>query len=165
MSGPSGSPKAFQDFYPESTQHCFGCGPKNGRGHRVRSFWEGEGDEREAVCRFTPEPFHTAMPGAVYGGLIASLVDCHGTGTAAAEAYRAAGRPMGVGPALRFVTGSLQVRYLRPTPIGGELTLRARAAEVKERKVLVRVRVYAGDLLTAEGEVLAVRIPEGWPGT
>ncbi len=154
--------KAFQQYYPESTRTCYGCGPDNARGYRIRSFWEGEGDDREAVCRFTPEPFHTAVPGAVYGGLIASLVDCHGTGTAAAAAYRAADRAMDTLPALRFVTGSLTVRYRRPTPMGVELVLRARAVEVAERKVRVAVRVLAEDVLTAEGEVLAVRIPEGW---
>ena len=154
--------KAFQDHYPDSTQSCYGCGPKNPRGYRIRSFWEGDGDEREAVCRFTPEPFHTAVPGAVYGGLIASLVDCHGTGTAAAAAYRAAGRAMETLPALRFVTGSLTVRYRRPTPTGVDLVLRARAVEVAERKVRVAVRVYAGNVLTADGEVLAVRIPDDW---
>lgn len=150
--------EAFQDHYPASTKSCYGCGTNNPRGYRIRSFWEGE----EAVCRFTPEPFHTAVPGAVYGGLIASLVDCHGTGTAAAAAHRAAGRAMDTEPALRFVTGSLSVRYRRPTPMGVELVLRARAVEVAERKVRVGIRVFAGDVLTAEGEVLAVRIPEDW---
>ena len=127
-------------------------------GYRIRSFWEGG----EAVCRFLPEPFHTAVPGAVYGGLIASLVDCHGTGTAAAAASRAAGRPMDSDPPLRFVTGTLRVIYRRPTPIGTELVLRARAVEVGERKVRVAVRVEAAGMCTAEGEVVAVRIPEAW---
>ena len=153
-----GNARAFQDYYPESTRHCYGCGSRNPRGYRIRSFREGE----EAVCRFTPEPFHTAVPGAVYGGLIASLVDCHGTGAAAEAAYRAAGRPMDSQPPLRFVTASLRVDYRRPTPIGGELLLRARATEVAERKVVVRVTVEAGGVITAEGEVVAVRIPEQW---
>ena len=152
------SGRAFQDYYPESTRHCYGCGSRNPRGYRIRSFREGA----EAVCRFTPAPYHTAVPGAVYGGLIASLVDCHGTGTAAEAAYGAAGRPMDSEPPLRFVTGSLRVDYKRPTPIGVELVLRARAIEVSERKVRVRVRVEAEGITTAEGEVLAVRIPEDW---
>ena len=159
-----GRRKAFQDHYPELTRSCYGCGPRNPRGYRIRSFWEGDGvgSDGEAVCQFTPERFHTAVPGVVYGGLIASLVDCHGTGTAAAAAYRKAGRSMDTEPALRFVTGSLTVRYRRPTPMGVELMLRARAVEVAERKVRVAVRVFAGEALTAEGEVLAVRIPDGW---
>ena len=151
-------PRAFQDYYPESTKHCYGCGARNPDGYRIRSFADGD----EAVCRFTPEPFHTAVPGAVYGGLIASLIDCHGTGTAAWEAYRAAGRPMDSDPPLRFVTGSLHVDYRKPTPLGVELVLRARATEITDRKVRVRVRLEANGVVTAEGEVVAVRIPEAW---
>lgn len=150
--------KAFQDYYPAATQHCYGCGSRNPDGYRIRSFAEGG----EAVCRFTPQPFHTAVPGAVYGGLIASLVDCHGTGTAAWEAYRAAGRLMDSDPPLRFVTGSLQVSYLKPTPLGVELVLTARATEITDRKVRVAVRVEAAGGVTATGEVVAVRIPEAW---
>ena len=77
--------EAFQDRYPEDVAHCYGCGRLNPHGHHVRTRWEGE----ETVTRFTPEPHHMAIPGYVYGGLIASLVDCHGTGTAAAVAARA----------------------------------------------------------------------------
>ena len=153
-----GAPRAIQDFYPESTRHCFGCGSQNPRGHRIRSFAAGE----ETICRFTPEPHHTAVPGAVYGGLIASLVDCHATATATWAACRAAGRPLDREPPLRFVTGSLRVDYRRPTPIGVELVLRARADEVSRRKVRVAVGVSAGGVVTAEGEVVAVRIPEAW---
>ncbi len=151
-------PKAIQDSYPEATRHCYGCGSKNAKGYRIRSYWE----DGEAVCRFTPEPWHTAVPGAVYGGLIASLVDCHGTGTAAAAAHHARGRAMGSDPSLRFVTGELRVRYRKPTPLGVELTLRARATEIRERRVRVAVTVEAAGVATAEGEVVAVRIPEEW---
>lgn len=157
----SSLPPAFQDSYPEETKYCYGCGARNEHGYRLRSFREGG----EAVCRFTPEPFHTSLPGFVYGGLIASLVDCHGTGSAAEAAYRAAGRPLGSEPPLRFVTASLRVDFRRPTPIGVELRLRARALEVAERKVRVAVTVEAEGVVTAEGEVLAVRLPEDWPGS
>lgn len=159
VSGPPSAP-AFQDSYPEETKHCYGCGARNEHGYRLRSFREGA----DSVCRFTPEPFHTSLPGFVYGGLIASLVDCHGTGSAAEAAYRAAGRPLGSEPPFRFVTASLRVDFRRPTPLGVELLLRARALEVRERKVRIAVTVEAGGLVTAEGEVLAVRLPEDWPG-
>lgn len=157
-------PPAFQDSYPEETKYCYGCGARNEHGYRLRSLREGGEEDGEAVCRFTPEPFHTSLPGFVYGGLIASLVDCHGTGSAAEAAYRAAGRPLGSEPPLRFVTASLRVEFRRPTPLGVELVLRARAQEVRERKVRVAVTVEAGGVVTAEGEVLAVRLPENWPG-
>ena len=102
------SDRAFQDYYPEALAHCYGCGRLNPHGHHIRSFWDGE----ESVCVHTPEPHHIAIPGFVYGGLIASLIDCHGTGTASAAAYRAAGREMGSAPPLRFVTGALKVDFL-----------------------------------------------------
>ncbi len=110
------------------------------------------------MARFTPRPEHVAVPGFVYGGLIASLIDCHAMGTAAAAVERAAGRDIGAGPAPRFVTGSLHVSYLKPTPIGTELVVRARATEVTERKVVVHVELFAGDAVTARGEVVAVRM-------
>jgi len=148
--------KAFQDYYPENVAHCYGCGTRNLHGHRIRTFWDGD----ETVTRFTPEPYHTAVPGFVYGGLIASLVDCHSTGTAAAAAYRAEGRDMDTSPPLRFVTGSLHVDYLKPTPLGTELELRGRVQEIKGRKVIVETTVHAAGAVTARGTVVAVRMPE-----
>jgi len=147
--------KAFQDHYPESTSHCYGCGSLNAHGHRIRTFWDGD----ETVTRFSPEPWHTAVPGYVYGGLIASLVDCHSTGTAAAAMYRSEGREMDTLPPLRFVTGSLQVSYLKPTPLGGELELRGKVVELNGRIVVVETTVFAGGVATARGTVVAVRMP------
>ncbi len=148
--------KAFQDYYPEELSHCYGCGKNNPHGHRLKSHWEGD----VTVAHFTPAAHHTAIPGFVYGGLIASLIDCHGTGTAAAAAYRAAGRVMGTAPALRFVTGALKVDYLAPTPLGVELELRGVPVEVKEKKVVVDITLSANGKLTARGQVIAVRMPE-----
>lgn len=148
--------KAFQDFYAEDVSHCYGCGRLNEHGHQLKSYW----DEEETVARFTPKPYHTAIPGYVYGGLIASLIDCHGTGTAAAAATRARGRDMDSG-LLRFVTASLKVDYLRPTPLGPELELRGTVAELKERKVVVHITLYAEGQPCAKGEVVAVLMPEG----
>jgi acyl-coenzyme A thioesterase PaaI-like protein len=152
------SEPSFQELYPEETRHCYGCGPRNEAGHGLRSYWEGE----ETVARFDPEPFHTSMPGYVYGGLIASLIDCHGTGSAAAFAHRAEGREMGSDPPLRFVTGSLHVDYLKPTPLGTTLTLKGREKSRKGRVVTVSVSVYAEGVECARGEVVAVRMPERW---
>jgi acyl-coenzyme A thioesterase PaaI-like protein len=150
------SPQAFQDYYPDELSYCYGCGRLNPQGHQLRSFWDGE----ESVARFTPRPEHMAVPGYVYGGLIASLIDCHGTGTAAAAATRAAGRELGAPPALRFLTASLKVDYLRPTPLGPELELRGRVAEVAGRKVVTRIRLLAAGVECARGEVVAVQVPE-----
>jgi len=153
--------KAFQDYYEDHSSHCYGCGRLNAHGLRIKSFWDGE----ETVCRFTPRPFHTAMPGYVYGGLIASVIDCHSTGTAAAAAYRAEGRKMGTRPELRYVTASLHVDYLKPTPIDREMTLRGSVVKIKNRKVVVAVELKSKGELCARGKVVAVRVPEHWtPG-
>ncbi len=149
--------KAFQDYYPDDVAQCYGCGKLNPEGHHIRSFWEGE----ESVCHFTPEPYHTAIPGFVYGGLIASLIDCHSTGTAAAAAYRAQGRGMGTEPTLRFVTASLHVDYLKPTPLG-PLEIRGTVEEVKGRKVVVNSTLSAGGQVCAKGRVVAVQMPESF---
>jgi acyl-coenzyme A thioesterase PaaI-like protein len=148
--------KAFQDYYPESTSHCFGCGRLNQRGHQFKTVWDGE----ESLTRFSPEPYHTAIPGYVYGGLLASLIDCHSTGTAAAAVYRAEGRTMDSLPTLRFVTAALHVDYLKPTPLNTLLEVRGRVIAIKGRKVIIASTVYANGIATVRGEVVAVQIPE-----
>jgi len=151
---------AFQDFYPESVAQCYGCGRLNERGLRIRTHWEGD----ESVTRFRPRPEHMAIPGFVYGGLIASLVDCHGTGTAAAAMYRLEGRPMDSLPAFRFVTASLHVDYLRPTPIDAEMEIRGRVKTIQGRRVVIEATVSSGGILTARGEVVAAQMPERFSG-
>ncbi|HVP12556.1 MAG TPA: PaaI family thioesterase [Phycisphaerae bacterium] len=148
--------QAVQDFYPDDLAHCYGCGCLNDHGLHIRSAWDGD----ETVAVLTPRDYHTAIPGYVYGGLIASLVDCHGTGSAALAAYRAAGREPGTDPPLRFVTASLKVDYLKPTPMGVPLEARGRIIEVKPRKVVVDVTVAAGGAACARGQVVAVLMPE-----
>jgi len=158
------STQAFQDYYPDHMAHCFGCGKLNEVGYQIKSYWEGE----ESICWFKPKEYHIAIPGYVYGGLIASLIDCHGTGTAAAAGYRAENRPMDSQPPLRYLTASLQVDYLKPTPLGILLELRGIVKEVKGRKVVVDINVIANGVITAHGQVVAVQVPEhlipGMPG-
>jgi acyl-coenzyme A thioesterase PaaI-like protein len=150
------SEKAFQDYYPDNLSYCYGCGRLNEKGLQIKSFWDGE----EAVCIFEPKPFHMAVPGYVYGGLIASLIDCHSTGTAAAAAYRAEGRAMDTDPPLRYLTGTLEVRYLKPTPLGVPLEIRATASEVRGRKVVVESHLFAEGVECAQGRVVAIQVPQ-----
>ena len=147
--------KAFQDYYPDALSHCYGCGRLNEHGLQIKSYWDGE----ESVCIFQPKPYHTAVPGFVYGGMIAALIDCHGTGTASAAAYRAESREMGTQPPFRFVTASLHVDYLRPTPIDGKLELRGHVKEIKGRKVVVAIELSTQGTVCVRGEVVAVQIP------
>jgi acyl-coenzyme A thioesterase PaaI-like protein len=172
---------AIQDLYPDDYARCYGCGRLNAHGLHVRTFWEraragagagagahagaGAGVEAGAqigvgTARFTPRAEHIAMPGFVYGGLLASLIDCHGIGTAAAAAMEADGHVPGRDASPRFVTASLRVDFLKPTPAGQELVLTARPRDVGPRKVQVDVELAAGGQVTARGEVLAVRLPE-----
>ena len=148
--------KAFQDYYSDDFSHCYGCGRLNEHGLQIKSYWDGE----ESVVKFLPNEHHIAIPGLVYGGLIASLIDCHCVGTAAAATYRAQGRDMDTEPSLRFVTGSLKVNYLAPTPLGVELEIRGKVIEVKEKKVVVDATLLANNKVCATGNVVAVRLPE-----
>jgi acyl-coenzyme A thioesterase PaaI-like protein len=153
--------RAVQDFYPDDFARCYGCGRLNAEGLHVRTMWDGE----TTVARFTPRPEHVALPGFVYGGLIASLVDCHAIGTAAAFVERSEGRSIGDAPSPRFVTASLKLDFLRPTPHGPELELRARATEIGHRKVTVEVELRGGGVLTARATVVAVRMPDSMRAT
>ncbi|MHC4144225.1 MAG: PaaI family thioesterase [Planctomycetota bacterium] len=148
--------RAFQDFYPDELSHCYGCGRLNEHGLQIKSYWDGE----ETVAVFEPEPYHTGISGYVYGGLIASLIDCHCIGTASAAVYRSESRDMDTDPPLRFVTASLHVDYLRPTPIGPPLQVRGKVEEIKGRKVVVTAALLAEGEVCARGKVIAVRMPE-----
>jgi acyl-coenzyme A thioesterase PaaI-like protein len=153
--------KSFQDFYPDDVSQCYGCGRLNPHGLQIKSYWDGE----ESVCRFRPRPYHTSLPGYAYGGLIASLIDCHATGTAAAAIYRAEGREMGTMPPVRCVTASLHVDYLAPTPVDTELEVRARVKEIKgNKKVVLEASLAAEGKVCARGEVVTIRVPSDWPG-
>jgi acyl-coenzyme A thioesterase PaaI-like protein len=146
---------AVQDHYPDDFAHCYGCGRLNDHGLQLKSAWEGD----EVVARFAPEPHHIALPGFVYGGLLASLVDCHAMATAAAWSERTAGFAVGEREAPRYVTASLKVDYLKPTPLGGRLEIRARVRESSERKAIVEVTLATQGVVTVRGEVVAVRMP------
>ena len=147
---------AVQDHYPDDFAHCYGCGRLNTNGLHVKSAWEGD----EVVARFQPQPYHIAVPGFVYGGLLASLVDCHAMATAAAWGEREAGRAIGQGEVPRYVTASLSVNYLNPTPLGPELELRARVRDFKKYRSIVEVSVWVQGTQTVKGDVVAIRIPE-----
>jgi len=149
--------RAIQDCIPEN--HCWGCGPLNPEGLRIRSTVEGE----ETVCRFQPSPAHMAGPThVVNGGILATVVDCHCVCTAIADAYRAAGFEVGEGPLRWCVTASLRIDYLAPTPIAGPVELRARVREAKGRKRVVECSVRSGGKECARAEVVAVEVPAAW---
>ncbi len=142
--------QAVQDLYPDDYAHCYGCGRHNEHGLHLKSYRDGD----ESVCRHTPKPYYTGgIPGFLYGGMIASLLDCHGAATAAAIKARERGEPIS-----RFVTASLKVDYLKPTPIGVELEIRGRVMEIKGRKVTVDLRLLAADTICATGQAIMVQM-------
>ncbi len=148
--------KAFQDCYPDNYAHCYGCGRLNAHGLQIKSYWDGE----ESVCHFEPRAYHTGgFPDYLYGGLIASLIDCHGAGTAAAAKAKLLGIDPQTGTFPRFVTASLKVDYLAPTPVNAPLELRGRVRVIDGRKTTVEITLSAEGKVRAKGEVLMIQIP------
>lgn len=147
---------AIQDEYPEDFAWCYGCGRMNKDGHHFRTAWDGE----HTVTIYEPKEEHIAIPGFVYGGLIGALVDCHGTGSASLALHRKNGFEPGSGETPpRFVTGSLHVDFLKPTPQKVTLKAVGKVEEIHPKKFKVITEVFAGEELCARGEVLAVVMP------
>lgn len=148
---------AIQDEYPDDFSWCLGCGRLNEEGYHFRTGWEGE----RTVTYHKPSGKETAIPGFVYGGGIASLIDCHGTGSASLALHRKNGFEPGSGEMPpRFVTASLNVNFLKPTPQEKTLKAVGKISEIHPKKWKVSVEVFAGEELCASGEVVAVVMPE-----
>ena len=143
--------KYFQDHMPENV--CFGCG-QNHEGLQIKSFWDGE----IAVCQWTSREHFHGWSNLMNGGIMATLIDCHCMGTAMAHAYKTEGRELSSMPEYRYATGTLTVKYLKPTP-NDHVELRAKIVEVKERKTIMTC-----DLISSRGEisvtadVIAIRV-------
>jgi acyl-coenzyme A thioesterase PaaI-like protein len=148
---------AIQDDYADDYSYCYGCGRLNQEGLHLRTGWDGN----KTITIYDPSPEHTAIPGFVYGGVIASLVDCHGTGSASLALHRKNGHEPGDGvEPPRFVTGALNVKFLKPTPQGVSLKAVGNVEEIHPKKWKVLTEVYAGDECVVTGEVIAVVMPK-----
>lgn len=146
----------FQDLRdPAST--CFGCGPANEHGFRLKSVWA---DDRSAVvATHVVEPYHNAgFPNTLQGGAIATLLDCHLCWAVIAAAYAAEGRDVGEGARITYVTAELALRYRRPTPTEVPLQLRAWVDGPLGRKVRAVGEIGDGETVTATAEGLFVRV-------
>jgi acyl-coenzyme A thioesterase PaaI-like protein len=138
---------------------CWGCGADNHDGLQLQSRWE---DDTTTVALFKPAPEHAAGPRHfVNGGIIATVLDCHGVCTAIADAYRRQGREIGSDPEIWFATTSMHIDYLRPTPMGSEITLRGTVYEVDERTT-VDCTLEAGGKERARARVEVVQVPDAW---
>lgn len=152
---------AIQDEYADDFAWCYGCGKLNEASLGFRTYWEEDGER--TITYYTPKKEHMAIPGFVYGGLIASLIDCHGTGSASIALHRKNGYYPGSGKEPpRFVTASLKVDYVRPTPLGVELRAVGSVKEIHPKRFIVSVDVFAGDAACAHGEVECVIMPKSF---
>lgn len=151
-------PLYIQKAYDHDFQYCFGCGPKNEEGLHIKSFPINEG--KQTQCTFKPEAKYSGgHPHNVYGGMIAMMFDCHGTASAAYFHWVAQGKTFDQETIIRrFVTAHLEIDFRKPTPQGVELTVIAEPTEIGERKVSLKMQLFAGDRLCAESTMVAVGI-------
>ncbi len=146
--------KSLQDTYAPQNR-CFGCGPANDKGLRIKSYPDGD----EIVATWTPEPHHLAFDNMLNGGICGALLDCHSNWAAA---YHLMQRRNELEPPCT-VTAEFSVKLLRPTPMAGPLTLRARVVESSDRKAVVDAELLAGDEITATCHGIFVAVKEGHP--
>jgi len=142
----------FQNYMPGNV--CFGCGCGNHEGLQIKSFW----DKEEAVCIWQPEEKYHGWANLLNGGILATLIDCHCMCTAMAAAYRQENRTLDSEPYYRYATGTLNVKYLKPTSNNHKIELRAQVTEIKSRKVTLKCDVFSQGLKTAEAEIIGIRV-------
>jgi acyl-coenzyme A thioesterase PaaI-like protein len=147
--------KSLQETYAPDNQ-CFGCGPKNDLGLRIRSFAEGDD---ACVCHWRPQAHHLAFPGVLNGGICGALLDCHSNWTAAYHLMKKSGAE--VPPCT--VTAEFDVKLKRPTPLDVELTLRARVVESGGDRAVIEATLEANGKVTATCRGTFVAVKEGHP--
>lgn len=143
----------LQDQYaPKSI--CFGCGPSNEQGLRIKSRVEGE----DVVCDFTPQPFHHAFPNVLNGGIIGTLLDCHCNWAGGYALMKA----QGLDHVPSCVTAEYTIKMMKPTPMG-PVRLRAKAVEVKGSKAVVEGELIANGEVTASCRGVFIAVKRGHP--
>jgi len=147
--------KSLQDAYAPNSR-CFGCGPANDKGLRIKSFVAGDGT---VVAEFRPAPHHLAFEGVLNGGICGTLLDCHSNWTAAY--HRMVRHGAKTVPAM--VTADFHVKLKRPTPVDALLHLRARVVEAKDDRAVVEAELIANDKVTATCRGTFVAVKEGHP--
>ena len=139
---------------------CYGCGPNNQNGLRIKSYWSGK-IEDPATAEYKAKTFHQAASSeVVYGGILASLLDCHSVNQAIANHYHTEGREIGSGPEIVCVTAQLNIRYLAPAPITKLLKISSRILKHEGRKTTLKAEITENQLKLCEAEILAIRVKE-----
>lgn len=146
--------KSVQETYAPNNR-CFGCGPANDKGLRIRSLEEGDA----LVCEWRPEPHHLAFEGMLNGGICGALLDCHSNWTAAIHLMKKAGAQT---PPCT-VTADFHVQLKRPTPMDAPLHLRAQVVESSEDRAVVEATLEAKGKITATCRGTFVAVKEGHP--
>lgn len=146
---------AFQDTWQHGT--CFGCGPANPIGLHIKSYWSE--DKSAVVATYQPKSdFNAGVENVMYGGIIASLIDCHSIWTSIAYTYQEEARPFRETPEIWYVTGRLDVRYLAPTPLDQPIYLKAIVEKFEGRRAYVFCELGIEGQKTAEANVIAIRV-------
>jgi acyl-coenzyme A thioesterase PaaI-like protein len=146
--------QSLQDtFAPQN--RCFGCGPANSQGLRIKSFVEGDA----LVADWRPQPHHVAFDGIVNGGICGALLDCHSNWAAAWHLMKV----RGAATPPCCVTADFHVKFKRPTPTGGPVRLRAWVVEATDDRAKVEATLEAGGVLTATCSGTFVAVKEGHP--
>jgi acyl-coenzyme A thioesterase PaaI-like protein len=146
---------AVQDMYPDDFSHCYGCGRLNSAGHQIKTF----AHNGQTVTGFEPDPAHIATDDFTYGGIIASAIDCHSTGSAAIFWMRENGLGIGSPAAPRFVTARLEIDFIAPTPLE-PFTLIGTADEVAARKVVVSTQLQSREATTVRARAVLVKVAD-----
>jgi acyl-coenzyme A thioesterase PaaI-like protein len=151
------SGQAFQDMMVDN--YCWGCGADNPVGLQLKSHWDGD----VAVAQWQPTAEYAAGPRHILnGGIIATLLDCHGVCTAVATAYASQDRAIGSEPEIWYATTAMTVEYLRPTPLDAVVHLEASVVEADDRMTTVQCTLNAADKERARATVRSMRVPESW---
>ncbi|HUO85331.1 MAG TPA: PaaI family thioesterase [Thermoanaerobaculia bacterium] len=146
--------QSLQDRYAPQNR-CFGCGPSNEQGLRIKSFIEGD----EAVAEWLPQPHHEAFENVLAGGIVGTLLDCHSNWTAAHHLMQKAG----VSAPPCTVTADFHVQLKRPTPMDEPVRLRAHVVESAEDRAVVEATLEAKGKITATCRGTFVAVKPGHP--
>lgn len=151
---------AIQDTYGEKYQYCWGCGPKNDQGLHLHTYPSEDGEK--CISQFVPDQKYTGgVPDYLFGGMIATVFDCHGTASAAWFNHKNQGLDLTEDTVIgRFITARLEVDFKKPAPMDEVITITSRAEEISEKKVIVNMEMEAGGILRAKGRMVAVGVKD-----
>ncbi len=151
---------AIQDTYGQRFQHCWGCGTKNEEGLHLKSYPSEDGET--VICKIVPDYKYTGgVPANLFGGMIATIFDCHGTASAAYFAHKEKGLELTEDTTIgRFITARIEVDFKMPVPMDTEVTVRARPLEITKRKVNLDMEMEADGKVRAKARMVAVAVKD-----